>query len=964
MLILELTSKATRPNTNPPVPVYHCVVDDIVKNITVDENLTTNLESSSSLWKITLPHDCPYSLEIIAQDELKAVLKDVDKDHPEIIYQTFFTGWVSNSFNYTIDQYGQNAVQITLEDNGTHLLKAPYTKQESEVVKGKFSSLEPDSDGKLGVVQQICEKCGITFVGGVTDETEVKAVAEAAETCESLLKSVCKEMRRAYSFNEFGQLYLVPLSTDSIPADPPLYDNSLYDSINLVKRARTYRGSRIKWTELNTTQNALIYRDITNQSATHPDCYIEISNGTYYPSPDGVASYIDATDLKNGSEIFSIDNLSTVDNVVFDPANCAAASISKYGANQISVLVTGLASGHITKLQATADMTYIKNHNVIYGNAKEDTESSITDNLHEEECRWIHDNSDNNYNPVTKYANFIAQYDRYSSREFTFKTKYTYSLGQIIHLNENLHTGLDNYLMVTRRTRTLTAYDETNRQFSGMWTYVAVSTREFNYTKTVTEESTSIPPTSSYTQVLPDMEELSGIQLTTDLSFLKKDLRSSATQTMNIYASVIGELTGIVVTASYSDGTPITVTPDPQVDNKWSITVPENKNVQGVNITARVGSEDMNTIYVSYNDKTQYYKFLGNYSSDPTESQADSVILVHDFYVNTTDGKTIECTGRTETSSVPIFTWAEMPLNADNANKFLTALESVTQAGIPLENLSNPNTVSWFNTIIAAKAVIDNLFSRYITILNGGSIHSTAYSDTGTYVGPGAGFYLGSDGTFKCYSADMTDIQAVNANISGNSSFHGSFDCTVIKTTPESPSTYITLDGSVADGAQAKRLTDQMILNGLISDYALQQTISPMLPIQIVGVSGISYMRVAYQGGSVQSGTARYRSTLRFYDSSGTEVNIRNYVTCSKSSNLNWVNFLHSSNYDQGSDTSYHGQWASNGIQIKVLTGQNRLWVDVPDSNNAGALSSGMLFKARTSQSIDGVTGYPLYVKA
>ena len=961
MLVLELTSKALNPSTQ--LPLYHETVEDIVKNITVDENLTTNLESSSSLWKVTLPHDCPYSLEIIEQDELKAVLKDGA--------ETFFTGWVSNSFNYTIDQYGQRAVQITLEDNGTHLLKIPYTKDESEVIEGKFSST---ATGDLGVVQRICEKCGIPYVSNmITDNTEVKAVAEAAETCESLLKSLCKEMRHAYSFNELGQLYLIPLSTDSIPAEPPLYDNSLYDSINLVKRARSYRGSRIKWTELNTTHNALIYRDITNQSTTHPDCYIEISNGTYYPSPDGVVSYIDATDIKNGSEIFSIDNLSTVDNVAFDPANCATASISPYGVNQISVLVTGLAGGHITKLQATASMTYIKNHNVTYGNAKEDTESSITDNLHEEECRWIHDNSNSNHNPVTKYANFIAQYDRYSSREFTFRTKQTYSLGQIIHLNENLHTGLDNYLMVTRRTRTLTSYDDTEQEFSGMWTYVAVSTREFNYTKTVTEESTSIPPSSSYTQVLPDMEDYSGIQLTTDKSFLKKDLRSSATQTMNIYASVIGGLTGITVTASYSDGTSITVSQVTQ-DEEWSITVPENKNAQGVNITASIGGEDMNTIYVSYNDQTQYYKFLGNYSSDPTEAQANSVILVNDFYVKTTDGKTYECTSRTETQSVPTFTWAVMLLNADNANKFLTALESATQAGIPLETMSNPNTVSWFNTIIAAKAVIDSLFSRYITILDRidpdtqqikyGCIRSGAYDNNGNYVGPGQGFFLNSQGILKCYSADMNNIQAVDANISGNSSFHGSFDCTLIKTTPESPTSYITLDGSVADGAQAKRLTDQMILNHLISDYATAQTTSPMFPIQIVGVSGISYMQVAYQGGAVQSGTTRYRSTIRFYDSSRNQVNIRNYITCSKSSNYNWGDNLLSSNYDQGSDTSYHGQWASNGIQIRVLTGQNRLWIDVPSASSASVLSSGMMFRADSATTVSGVSGYQLYMKA
>ena len=137
-----------------------------------------------------------------------------------------------------------------------------------------------------------------------------------------------------------------------------------------------------------------------------------------------------------------------------------------------------------------------------------------------------------------------------------------------------------------------------------------------------------------------------------------------------------------------------------------------------------------------------------------------------------------------------------------------------------------------------------------------------------------------------------------------------------------------------------------------------------MFPIQIVGVSGISYMQVAYQGGAVQSGTTRYRSTIRFYDSSRNQVNIRNYITCSKSSNYNWGDNLLSSNYDQGSDTSYHGQWASNGIQIRVLTGQNRLWIDVPSASSASVLSSGMMFRADSATIVSGVSGYQLYMKA
>lgn len=917
MLTLHIYSDVIDPETHQRILDVN--ITDIVKNIIRDENLTTNLESSSSIWKITLPHDCEYSLKIIQLDDLHAELYDGN--------EYFFTGYVSTTFNYTIDQYGQNAIQISLEDNGTHLLKAPYTKQESEVVEGKFSSLVLDSAGKLGVVQQICSICGITYVNNIiTDTTEVKTVVEAAESCDVLLKSLCKEMGYAYSFNVLGQLYLLPLSTtETLDPDNPdpsvtpiISSGDLYGSINLVRKARTYRGSRIKWTELGTKNDVLIYREEKGLSNVHPDCYIPISNGTYWPENEGAPYFYQANDIVNGSEIFSIDTL--YPDYDLDPDNCGTVSITRHSANTVAVLVTGTAQGHITKLQADADITYVKSHNVTYGEGDQ-----ISDALHEEECRWIHDQ-----NSAKKYANFIAQYDKYCSAEFSFITDEELDLGQIIYLNENVYTEFGNYMMVVRRTRTLHEYDDTNKEFTGKWTYRAVSMSKFNLNKPILiEENTSTPPTTSYTQEMPDLSDMSGIQLTTDQSFLIKNLRSSVTQTLHIYAHVIGELSGITVTAHYSSGEALTVT-TVTADEEWTITVPENKNVQGVNITASVNGTDINTIYVSYNDQTQYYKFLGNYSSNPTEAQASSVILVNDFYVNTTDGKTYECTSRTETQTVPTFTWQVMPLNADNANKFLMALESATQAGVPLETMSDPNTVSWFNTIIAAKAVIDNLFSRYITILNGGSIHSSAYSDAGVYVGPGSGFWLGSNGQLACYSAE-----AVNMNVSGNSSFHGSFDCDVIKTEQLNPTATVVSNSGTWD--YAKQMAELMAAVSAGNRVLVKATVS--------GYSNIAY--IAWE----QSSNSFY--TIHFYDNNRNEIqNVNSIPPQTKVGSGNIVWYLYS-------NAQYNsGTYFTNGNTVTIYVGGNKLWVSVPSGPTG--LSAGMIYAGTTAS--DG--GYPLYVKA
>ena len=721
-------------------------IDDVVRDITIDENLASNLESSSSIWKVTIPRNNPYILDIIQKDDLHARLYDGAT--------VFYTGWVSTSFNYTIDSHGQQAVQITLEDNGTHLLKTPYTKDVSKVISGKFSW---DSTSDPGVVQQICNACGIECLTNLTipamiqDSTHVEAVADAAESCESLLKSVCKEMKCVYLFDGNGKLYLKPLSLPSLPSLTPLDDSDLYDSIKLVRKARTYRGSRIKWKELASRNGALIYRVIEGQDTIHPDCYVPITYGQTLPSPDGGYTYYDATDIKNGSEVFSISNVvptiqcppadGSVDYTT-DPLDSNPNKFIQYGAKSLKMLIKVTSSGHINKMQATADIRYVSSENVTYGDANDPNES-ITENLHEEECRWLHNDAADEQDPtilgpVTRFANFVAQYDRYCSSEFSFTTKgvNTFALGDIIRLNENLHTGLDAYLMITRRSRTLTSYDPSNKTFSGVWTYRAVATKAFDYNKTATKESTATSPSTTYTEAMPSVVESSSLTISPAQSTVDRDLRAGVSDTQSLGVRVFvtgGTVSNIHVAASLSDETPLTVT-TVTTDTEWTVTVPKNTQASAVIITATAGTI-IESASVSFVDKTVYNLFHG-IQDDATDITATK--LTGDFYYNKTDGITYVWDGNG---------WSELALtSADSAEKLLTALNSALQANPPisLDVMSNKNTVSWFNTIIASKAVIDNLFSKTITILNNGSISSHNFSEVNGFVSQG--FKISSSG--------------------------------------------------------------------------------------------------------------------------------------------------------------------------------------------------------------------------
>lgn len=979
-------------------------------SIHIQDNLfDKDLKPSSDLCDLSIIPDGTSLIDDILSEDgaIKAVLKDGTVP--------LFTGYLSDSFTWGINTTGEDVLKITIEDTGSKLLQKPFADEDGTLIRRSFSALVHDINVRCGELFSVIYDASVPQY--IKDTVLINKI-DSSKTCQQILDEVCFELGLAYDFDAAGDLNIRKINiTDQ--ADYTLSSKGTGDllysegssAISFTRQARQYRQVRVKYsTTEDSTVMVPVYKVDGNlevhggnwwdgQEQTDPiysltldeffqsgkTYYIQsgssyviatvtigdpILDDTYYEY-SGSAGLATMTDIEKGKDILYVypdtlkpnrhdQNTAYSDGGIDYVAAPTGFRNSKWtleqysGTDKLRVLVDNTLSSVsviYTAFQAWARIIRKAGTGSVYRAA--DGLASGSEAQYTYESEWIHDKGQ-----AAELATLLDGWYRFCDRQYTFYTIKDMPLGSTVSINENLFTDKTYTVLITSKEYSM------HGEYPGVFRYTCRMISEGLRTqKTVTGSDQANVPAPYVPEI-----DVSEIQLSTDKSVLDKDLRSNTLNRMQIYAITVGEVSGITLSVKDTEGNDIPVDPVagvyPRVDTvepdeQWELVLYQNYDTEGISITATSGTVS-SRISVSVNDLTQYYRFLGNYASDTDPDLLLNTILPGDFYLNTTTGVTRECL-----SVSPSLSWGDLSAtNADNAEKLLKALESATQAGLQLETMSNPNTVSWFNTIIAAKAVIDNLFSRYITILNGGSIHSSAYSDTGTYIGPGSGFYLGSDGSLKCYSAEMTDIQAVNANISGNSSFHGSFDCTIIKTTPESPSTYITLDGSVADGAQAKRITDQMILNGLISDYALTQTTSPLFPIQIVGVSGISYMRVAYQGGSVQSGTARYRSSLRFYDSSRTEVNIRNYVTCSKSSNLNWSNYLHSSNYDYGSDTSYRGQWATSGIQIRVLTGQSRLWVDVPDSNAASALSSGMLFKASTSQSIDGVIGYPLYVKA
>lgn len=1004
--------------------VFDEIITDeyIVKSLTREDQLASGLDSSSSTRKFSLTKDCPYLLPILSwngKDSSTPPNTDSLDLHVIISDGTtlIFTGYLSDRISWGIDTHGADILTLTAEDMGTHLLKNPYTKNESTLITGTFSQC----------LTSICTSAGISLATNIpTLSTNVSCIADSGESCESLLKDLCREFGYAYYFQADGRLNIKALSSDNLSSIPTVMDNELYDSITINKKAKQYRGSRIEWKKLADRSGALIYRDITNQSTSHPDCWIELSLNQSYPANTPTA--IKAVDLKQGAEVYAISNISPT--VEWARSTNGTHTIQQYGADSLKVIVTctstaGLTKGYVSKLQATADLKYVESTEIVYGNTDHTSE-----NLYESECRWIHDATS-----AEKYANFCAQYWEYSSRSFTFKSKQNYALGQIIQLNENVFTGLTSYLMIQKIS---------DNGVSDVKTYEAVSTSEFSYYKHTDKESMYIPPSDSYIEV-PDAASLT---ISPSKSTVEKDLRSSATQTLGVKVFTTGTITSsISLSASLSDGTVLTVTPVTGQTNEWAVTVPKSTQATEVNLVAIAGIIE-ERVSVSFVDRTYYNLFHGALSSAPT---SPTVVLNGDYYLNTTDGITYEWNGTQ---------W----IACEDAEKLLESLHAARHQNPPIDfndpAFRDANTVAWFNTILAAKGIIDSLFSHEITLLDPGYIKSSNYGEPGeeivceydlSNVNPGSfsldedtfinstwgygtykiectrayksnpqssegtddgewsimkdgvqmattsdcdgleyygisidfdgegyttntgnyftivsseqttggqGFYLGSDGTLRCYSAEVINANATNLVIGGNSSFNGSFNCGVISTNLAGLTPY-PYDSSLNE-RYCKEIIDAMEASGMfIANQIYPCSVSPN-PTRNGAMVAVAFMRYEHPT------TNTYY--LYFYDENKSVIDLKtcdNYQVSYEGGATppNRTEHLYTI-YNSGSQFGWGGGYFTYHPTITILTGGNYLSVNVPSYTDRASVPPGCVFLgAASTPDASGNYYFPLLVK-
>lgn len=449
--------------------------DLLTRSISIEHRLLDGLKPSSDKAELSIRKGAPVAEDIIrTEGDIHAVLMDGNT--------TLFTGYVSTNFSWSVTDYGEETLSITLEDVGTRLLEKSF------ITEG-FHLFQCEA---YKAVEAIAFRAGITISpDSVKPMTEIVRSVEGDESCKDLLTELLYEIGYVYAFDEYGEMYLHKVSVSSLSGIPTVDSSSLVSvggtAVSLKKKIRQYRTARVTFQRLGEADDYLVYRDTTGQGDGHPYCYHELKglehfDGTenYTPSADETRTpaYIEAVNAASESIIVGSRDIVAVTKLrtVFTAASGAInASCSLAGGKYIKVHAenTGRTPAYLTRLDAYGSILYVRDENAVIasgGSLSTDEGSTL-----KEELQWIHDEES-----AKAHANLLASYHRNAGSEYTFTSFMDIAPGSVVHLEDDVFTGLSVNVLIVSKVTT----DE-----SDVYQYGAVGVSIFNLDADVISET-------------------------------------------------------------------------------------------------------------------------------------------------------------------------------------------------------------------------------------------------------------------------------------------------------------------------------------------------------------------------------------------------------------------------------------------------------------------------------------------
>lgn len=705
----------------------------------LSRQLLNGLKSSSDQIKITLFRKCPSVEDIIATEgNIKVEVYDDTT--------LKFTGFLSTNWTWSVTDHGEQALQLTIETVGTRLFSKPFIESGHYFFNTSASA----------AIYEIIHPLGISFRSG--DERKllqpIQKDIDAGKTCRDIIDSLVYECNAVYFFNEKGEFCVVEITADTTGAqvvDSSHLFNSKGKAVSLSKSLRTYKGARIQYAETASATNYLVYRNTTGQDSVHPFCHLKLGAGEWF---DGAEIYtaaewsaatadtfreptlISAVNASSESSIVGSNEILAISNAVQDVVaeSGVTVTIEAVGGKWFKITChnTTAYDRYIDKLDLRADIVYQKSNGIIRTQVTGPTDGK---SLLEEEMTWIHD-KDN----AQKHANLLAQYYKSCGANYTFYSDLDIPLGSVIELNDDVFSGLDVFVLV---------YAQKTSASSDICEYKAVGITTFNLAEAVYHGTT-------------EPAKQSGAQ------------------------GPSGE-PGASTEVQYAKGTNPTIPPSEAmtwngVDMLWdgdvmlwstdlySDTVPEPSRGEYIWMRTRVG--DAPWQYSRLTGSTAWEpRFLGVYDSNkgvPTQTPDGLGLIEGDYFVA---GDSWSSFAKGETYKYTGVSW--IPAGTDNPTMLLQALSAMKEQGVDFNNLNDPNTISWFATIIS-----DTVIARTIKAIQGffDSIYVTGDSQfDGNIFNEAFQTYKGSNGATLSFTTPSGSVFLPKSSVMSELGSYGTY---------------------------------------------------------------------------------------------------------------------------------------------------------------------------------------------
>ena len=421
-------------------------------SVSFSYQLMNNLKSSSNQVALQISKDCGATEDIVATDgDILATFKDG--------YNVLFTGFVSTNFSWKVTQSGEQALSITLEDKSSRLLTKCFISTGHHLFDCEAHQ----------AIEGVCNAAGISIsILAETITDHVTKVVDSGTTCRDILDQMLYELGYVYYCDNLGELRFWKVDCTSVTGIPVLDKTKLYVSsgsaISLSKKIRQYRSVRITYAELGSAEHYLVYRNTTNQSEEIPYCKIELNPGEHF---DGLEIYtaaqwaeetadefredalIEACNAESESKIVGSSKIISISDVVpaINKGPGVSASITAAGGPYLKISAENGANATrlITRLDAYASILFEKSTNII----RTGISGNTTDSLFSEEVSFIHSRE-----LATRHANLLCQYHAYCNSQYTFFSSEDLQPGDLVHISENVWTGLAVDVLITAKTVT------------------------------------------------------------------------------------------------------------------------------------------------------------------------------------------------------------------------------------------------------------------------------------------------------------------------------------------------------------------------------------------------------------------------------------------------------------------------------------------------------------------------------